>query len=131
MVENAVSYGCGPADGRTCDAEARFFIAADGAGVPGADLEIDRLSRIELFGKRACGFRQLLAVALAAEGRSDTDTEKNLLVFFREIHKADERAAVMEGYEAVFRIGKAAALPFLLGIGRHVVNGVFAVILPA
>ena len=131
MVENAVSDGCGLADGRACDAEARFFIAADGAGVPGADLEIDGLSRIELFGKRARGLRQLLTVALAAEGGSDADAEKDLRVLFREIYEADEHVAVIEGSEAVFRVGKAAALPFLLVIGRHIVNGVVAVILPA
>lgn len=131
MVENAVSDAGGLTDGRAFDAEARFFIAADGAGVPGADLEIDGLSRIELFGKRARGFCHQLAIAPVAAIGCGTDAEKDIRVLFREIDKADERIAVIERRQVVFGVCKPAALPFLLVIRRHIVNGVVAVILPA
>ena len=81
MVKDAVSDGCGPADGGAFDAEARFFITADGAGVPCADLKIEGLSGETRFGKRARAFRQLLAIAFAAAVGRNADTKKDFRVF--------------------------------------------------
>ena len=131
MVEDAVADGCCPEDGPTCDAEARFFIAADSAGVPGANLEIQRLSGITLLRERACGSRQLLTVAAAAMGGRNADAEKDLMFFLREIYEADKHITIIEGDEMIFRVGKAAALCFLLIIGRHIIDGIVAFVLPA
>ena len=130
MIEDPITGRGRLADRFACDAEAGFFVAPDCPAVPRADFKIHGLSRKQTPADAARDPRHLLPVALAAVLRRGADAKEDLRFLLIEIDEPDKVRPVIEGIEMVLRVCKAEAGLLLLRIGRAVIDGIVAVVLP-
>lgn len=113
-----------------CDAKSSLFVAADSAGVPGPDFQIQRVSGKQRLRQFTGDAGHLLAIAVVTTVRIYADSKENFVFLLRKIDKADQRGTVIKRIEIVLGIGKAKASFFLLLIGRIVVDGVITGVVP-
>ena len=113
------------------DMEARLFVAPDGAGIPRPDLQIQRLSWEQRAGDFAGRSGHDRSIAAAAIVRICADAEENLRFLLIEVDESDQNRIIVKRIKVVLGIGEAYA-PFLLFfIGRAVVLGLVAALLPS
>ena len=114
-VERAASYAGGLGEGISVYGKSRLFVAGYGSSVPGADLQIQRFLRVQLFGDGIGGGQYGLPVMPAAVRRIHTDSQKNLGFLLQNIHKANQLIFLPKSVEVFVpcRIKKTICLCFI------------------